>query len=59
VVPTKEFAAIDFAFGEVVNLRNLLYEAVAGDDCIGCAELLDCCDGHEFVFTRILHAALD
>jgi hypothetical protein len=53
MVPAKEFTAIDLAFGKIVNLSNLFYEAVAGDDSIRCAELFDRCDSHEPWFTRI------
>jgi hypothetical protein len=35
VVPAKEFTAVDFAVGKVINLRNLLYEAVAGTTALG------------------------
>ena len=42
MISAKKLSAFNFAGSEIVNLSNLLDEAVAGHDAVGCAELLNC-----------------
>ena len=41
VISAKKLSAFNFARSELFKLSNLLDEAVAGHDSVGCAELLN------------------